>query len=269
MIGTITLNPCVDRTLVINGFTYGGMNRVNSKRSDVSGKGINVSIALTQLGVPVRTMGINYRNGAQMMTEGLKEIGIDYQAIMVDGTLRENMKVMDEKTRITTELNQKGDYINHDKLMEFEELLDECLEELDILVVTGSVPQGVGNEYYPRLIERAKAKNVKVILDAEGELLLKGMEARPYLIKPNLYEFKMAFGLKGKEMKDILAVCRSIIAKGIEIVCLSMGDEGALIAGADEAYICRPTKIDVKSTPGAGDSLVAGICMAIEKGLSI
>ena len=269
MIGTITLNPCIDKTLVINGFTYGGMNRVSSKRADVSGKGINVSIALTQIGVPVRTFGINYRNGAQLLNAGLEEIGITYESVMTEGTLRENMKVMDEETSVTTELNQKGDFVDGEKLAEFESLLDAQLEALDILVITGSVPQGVPTDYYRALVEKANARGVRTILDAEGKLLLRGMEARPYLIKPNLYEIETAFGLKTKDMKDILAICRKIIADGVKVVCLSMGGDGALIADEKEAYLCRPTPIEVKSTQGAGDSLVAGMCIAMEKGLPI
>lgn len=269
MIGTITLNPCIDKTLVIRGFNYGGMNRVGSKRADVSGKGVNVSIALTQIGMPVRTLGINYRTGAAAFEEGLKELGISYESVLADGTLRENMKVLDEETGVTTELNQKGDFVSEEKLAEFEALLDECLPKLDILVVTGSVPQGVSKDYYYNLVQKANAAGVKTILDAEGELLLEGMKAKPYLIKPNLYEFETAFGLKTKDMKDILAICRKIIADGVEVVCLSMGGDGALIADAEEAYLCRPTSIDVKSTQGAGDSLVAGMCIAMEKGLPI
>ena len=118
-------------------------------------------------------------------------------------------------------------------------------------------------------MEKSKARGVRTILDAEGELLLRGMEARPYLIKPNLYEFETAFGLKTKDMKDILAICRKIIADGVKVVCLSMGGDGALIADEKEAYLCRPTPIEVKSTQGAGDSLVAGMCIAMEKGLPI
>jgi len=269
MIGTITLNPCIDKTLMIEGFTYGGMNRVNQKRADVSGKGINVSIALTQLGMPVKTFGINYKEGSQTLREELQKNGIDYQAVLVDGVLRENIKVMDMKTCITTELNQKGDYVSEEKLLEFGRMIDNNLGDLEILVVTGSVPQGVNKEYYKQLIEKANAKGVKVILDAEGEFLLKGMEGKPYLIKPNLYEFETAFGMEGKGIKEVLQICRKIIEDGIKVVCVSMGDEGALIADKDEAYICRPTELDIKGTQGAGDSLVAGICIAMEHGLPI
>jgi len=269
MIGTITLNPCVDKTLVIDGFTYGGMNRVSNKRADISGKGINVSIVLTQMDIPVKTLGINYNDGSQVLMEELKKVGIKYEAIMVEGVLRENVKVMDTQTCITTELNQKGDFVDVDKLKQFEKLLDSYLKKLDILVVTGSVPQGVESDYYLKLVEKANAKGVKVILDAEGEFLLKGIEGNPYLIKPNLYEFETAFGLQGNDIKDVLKICRNIIDKGVSVVCVSMGSEGALIANREEAYISRPTKLNIKSTQGAGDSLVAGICMAIEEGLSI
>lgn len=269
MIGTITLNPCVDKTLVIQGFTYGGMNRVSSQRTDVSGKGINVSMVLTQLDVPVRTLGISFKKGARMMEESLNEAGIRYESVMVNGRLRENMKVMDEETAVTTELNQKGDFVSEEKLTEFEELLEDCLKELDILVITGSVPEGVDTDYYCRLVKKANEKGVKTVLDAEGEFLLKGLKAKPYLIKPNLFEFETAFGLRTREVKDILVICRRIIAGGVNVVCLSMGDEGAMIVDKDEAYLCRPTPIDVKSTQGAGDSLVAGMCIALEKALPI
>lgn len=269
MIGTITLNPCIDKTVIIDGFHYGGMNRVNSKRADVSGKGINVSIVLKQLSADVRTLGFQYENGYHALVKGLDKLGIDYEGVTVEGTLRENVKVMDMQTSITTELNQKGDFVDTDKILEFEQMLERCLDALDILVVTGSVPQGVPDDYYHKLIKKAKEKGVRTVLDAEGELLQQGLMAKPYLIKPNLFEFETAFGLKSREHAEILTICRKLIADGVTVVCLSMGGEGAMIVDEKEAYLCRPTKIDVKSTQGAGDSLVAGMCIAMEEGLAI
>ena len=269
MIGTITMNPCIDKTLVISKFCYGGMNRVSDKRADACGKGINVSAVLTQIGVPVKTMGINYVNGADIMEKGLAASGIVYKAVMAEGTVRENMKVLDTDTGITTELNQKGDYVSPETLAEFEKLLEREAEGLDILVITGSVPQGVPENYYRRLVGWANQRGIRTILDAEGQLLLEGLRARPYLIKPNLFEFETAFGLKGRERKDILDICRRILDVGVEVICLSMGGDGAMIVNREEAWMCRPTPIDVKSTQGAGDSLVAGMCAAMEEGLPI
>lgn len=269
MIGTITLNPCLDKTLTIDGFTFGGMNRVQEKRVDAGGKGINVSAVLAQNGQAVRTFGLHYENGSELLLACLQEIGIDYEGFPAAGTLRENVKLYDKETNLTTEFNQKGDFVGTETLEAFTEYLERAMDELDILVVTGSVPQGVPVTYYRELIEKANAKGIKCILDAEGPLLLEGMKAKPYLIKPNLFEFDTAFGLKSHELPEIIAVCRKLIAEGVEVVCLSMGEAGALIVDRERAYRCRPTEMKVKSTQGAGDSLVAGICMALEKGLSL
>lgn len=266
MIATITLNPCVDKTLCIRGFYFGGMNRVERHRADVSGKGINVSIALKQMEREVMTFGFSYENGNEMLNRAMRGYGIDYRSVLVPGTLRENMKVMDEERAVTTELNQKGEYVPEEKLEEFERLLDRYLDEIDILVVTGSVPEGVPADYYEHLIAKASRRNIRTILDAEGELFLNGLKSKPYLIKPNLYEFKSAFGVKGSDMAELIRVCRKIIDDGVKVICLSMGDKGAVIVDKNDAYICRPTQIEVKSTQGAGDSLVAGICAAMEEG---
>lgn len=269
MVATVTLNPCIDKTLKIDGFTYGGMNRVLEHREDPSGKGINVSIALVQLGVPVMTIGFSYRGGDRDFREHLAQQGVDYQAVLVEGRIRENNKVLDIRTARTTELNQKGDYVSLEKLAEFETLYESILPQTEVMVITGSVPVGVPIDFYRLLIEKAKKQGCKVILDAEGELLEEGMQARPYLIKPNMYEFKTAFGLQSDDLQEVLAVAQRIIADGVEVVCLSMDSRGALITDGKEAYLCRPTEIEVKSTQGAGDSLVAGLCMALQEGLSL
>lgn len=267
MITTITMNPCIDKTFVISGFSYGGMNRVLRKREDASGKGINVSAVLVQLGIPVYTTGLIYSKGEEEFLRLLGSTGIEYQAVRAEGVLRENIKLMDEKTNITTELNQKGDFIGEEKLLEFEALLEQKMGKIEILVVNGSVPQGVRTDYYRHLIEKARQRGIRVILDAEGELLLRGIEARPFLIKPNLYEFEAAFGLKDRKDRDeMLFLCRKIIEGGVEVICLSLGEEGALIADRESAFFCAPLRTKIKSTQGAGDSMVAGICAAMREG---
>lgn len=263
MIATLTLNPCVDKTLYIRGFYYGGMNRVERHRADVSGKGINVSVALKQLGYDACTFGIRYENGQEMLERGMKRYGIEYKSVLVPGTLRENMKVMDEEKLITTELNEKGEYVPKEKLLELEALMESYMDQISVFVVTGSVPEGVPATYYQKLIKMASARNIRTILDAEGELFLEGLKAKPYLIKPNLFEFKSAFDIHGDNLDDFIVVCRRLICDGIHVVCLSMGAKGALIVNASEAYLCRPSRMEVRSTQGAGDSLVAGICAAI------
>ena len=271
MIATVTMNPCIDKTLTIRGFSYGGQNRVQTKRSDFSGKGINVSIVLNQLGIPVRTFGINYTKNGQDFSKGLEALGIHYEAYMAEGAVRENIKVMNEEDRVTTELNQKGDPLDAETIRAFTDQLMEQLSdpEIDMAVITGSVPQGVPSSFYRDLTAACRRIGKKVILDAEGELFLEGIQACPDVIKPNLYEFETAFGLENPGREEILRKAEEIIDGGVGIICLSMGAEGAMIVGRKEAWICPPSTIDVRSTQGAGDSMVAGMCVAMEKGLPL
>ena len=271
MIATVTMNPCIDKTLTIRGFSYGGLNRVQTKRSDFSGKGINVSIVLNQLGISVRTFGINYTKNGQDFSKGLEALGIHYEAYMAEGEVRENIKVMNEDDRVTTELNQKGDPLDAKTIRAFTDQLMEQLSdpEIDMVVITGSVPLGVPASFYRDLTAACRRIGKKVILDAEGELFLEGIQACPDVIKPNLYEFETAFGLENPGREEILRKAGEIIDGGVGIICLSMGAEGAMIIGHEGAWICPPDRIDVRSTQGAGDSMVAGMCVAMEKGLPL
>ena len=271
MIATVTMNPCIDKTLTIREFSYGGLNRVQTKRSDFSGKGINVSIVLNQLGIPVRTFGINYTKNGQDFSKGLEALGIHYEAYMAEGAVRENIKVMNEEDRVTTELNQKGDPLDAETIRAVTDQLMEQLSdpEIDMAVITGSVPQGVPSSFYRDLTAACRRIGKKVILDAEGELFLEGIQACPDVIKPNLYEFETAFGLENPGREEILRKAEEIIDGGVGIICLSMGADGAMIVGREGAWICPPERIDVRSTQGSGDSMVAVMCVAMEKDLPL
>lgn len=269
MITTLTLNPCIDKTITVDGFKYGELNRVVGTRADISGKGINVSIAVHQLGEGTKCLGFNYKNDSSILRKGLEDIGIQYDLVDVEGTLRTNIKVFDQPVRIMTELNESGHYVNEEAIETLKKLVVHQAETSDIMVFNGSVPQGVPKNIYRTLIESVKEKGVKTVLDAEGELLLEGIKAEPYFIKPNLFEFENAFNIKIKDKIDVVKLSRKIISTGVKIVCVSLGSSGAIIVSEDEAYFAPANKLDVKGLQGAGDSLVAGICIAIKQKLGI
>lgn len=269
MITTLTLNPCIDKTINVNGFKYGGLNRVVSTRADVSGKGINVSIAVHQLSEKTKCLGFNFTDSRDVMTKSLEKSGIEYEFIDVEGTLRTNVKVFDLQNEVMTELNENGHYVNEEAISLLSELVKEEAKVADIMVFNGSAPKGVPKDTYKLLIEAVKDSGVKTVLDAEGDLLLEGIKASPYFIKPNLFEFENAFNVKVTGKKDIVRVAREIIEKGVKIVCVSLGEEGAVLVSQDEAWFAPASDIKVKGLQGAGDSLVAGICIAINKGLEI
>ncbi len=269
MITTLTLNPCIDRTITIKDFKYGGLNRVIHTRSDLSGKGINVSIAVHQLGGQTEALGFNYINNRDFVQASLKQSGIQYQFINIEGTLRTNVKVFDEQSHVMTEFNENGYPVIPEILPELHKLVYDRVKNSSIMVFNGSVPAGVPKDIYRTLITTVKKSGVKTVLDADGELFLDGLKAGPYFIKPNLYEFESAFKVKVQNKQDIVDISRKLIEQGVGIVCVTMGKDGAVVVSKDQAWFAPATNIEVRGVQGAGDSLVAGVCMAIEHQLEI
>ena len=269
MIVTLTMNPCLDITETIPQFTYGGLNRITERRVDPSGKGINVAMVLQQMGVPVRAVGMNYRENGEAFAARLAERGLDYEYVMAEGAVRENIKLLDLENAVTTEINQNGVPMDPLSLEMMQAKLAGILQEPEVAtcVLTGSLPPQVAPSFYRDLITRGKMAGVRMILDAEGEALLEGMKAAPYMIKPNLFEFETAFHPEDTEIPSLVNRAREILQEGIEVILLSMGEKGALLIDAEEAWYTPPVACDVKSTQGAGDSMVAGFCMALEQGL--
>lgn len=267
MITTVTLNPCIDKTITINGFNYGGMNRAIGVRADVCGKGINVSIAVHQLGEDTECMGFNYTEGGAALAARLEKYEIKHEFVNVEGTLRTNVKVFESENRVMTEFNESGYFVDEASIDRLKESVLNHAGSSDIMVFTGSIPKGVPKDIYRTLIESAKEKGVKTVLDAEGDMLIEGLKAAPYFIKPNLYELEMTFKVKIQSKEDIVKISREIIKGGVKIVCTTLGKDGAVIVSEDEAWYVPGSDIEVKGVQGAGDSVVAGICIAMRRNL--
>lgn len=267
MITTVNLNPCIDKSVMVSGFKYGELNRVISTRSDVSGKAINVGIAIKKLGADVECLGFNYSENGKELERTLQNYGISYEFVTVNGKLRTNTKILDMETRILTELNESGGKVTDEDIKNLKEVVKRQGAKSTTIVIGGSVPVGVGKNIYRELIEELSCYPAKIILDAEKDLLLEGVEARPYLIKPNLYELQTAFGKDCSTKEEVYEVAKGITQKGVSLVCVSLGKEGAILCSEEEAYFSPGLELDIRGVQGAGDSMVAGICIAIERGL--
>ena len=148
------------------------------------------------------------------------------------------------------------------------DLLRILLPDTELLVVSGSVPPGIRPTIYAEMIALARAAGVRTVLDASGELLRQGLAARPWLVKPNRLEMET---LLGRPLPDLAAAgeaARSLLGNGTEVVCLSLGGDGALLADTDGTWFCGNLDIPVLGVQGAGDSMVAGLCAAHRQGLS-
>lgn len=265
MITTLTLNPCIDHTIEVDGIEAGGTNRIRAVKRHVGGKGINVSTALIQLGCVSETLIFTHEKEAVPLVHYLAEKGIGCESIPVPGELRTNIKVFDRTDHEMTEFNESGSPVPETAAEEMLILVGEKLTDTDILIATGSVPPGVPTDFYRRVIELAKEKGVMTVLDADGELLREGLKASPTMIKPNLGELQRYLGKNLDSEQEIIDAARELVDSGIEYVCVSVGADGAYLVCGDGVYHTKGAEIEVRGLQGAGDSLVAGFAIGLMK----
>ena len=267
MITTITLNPCIDRTVMLPAVSPGEINLVEKSRSDIGGKGINLAVALTQLGLPVTCGGISFKGNNTQLYDSLDRLGIPYDFVVAPGDMRMNIKIVETSGNKMTELNSTGEHVSKKILDEFLGKLTHLGSNCDIVSLCGRLPNGAGTDYYKLCIEALSCYPVRVIVDAEGEPLKQAIQAKPYMIKPNAYELGTIFGREVHTVDEAAMLSRKIVDQGVEIVCCSLGDQGAIIAEKDSVWYAPALKIEPKGFQGAGDSMIAGICKAITEEL--
>ncbi len=266
---TVTFNPCIDKTITVEGFNYGGLNRVLNVREDVGGKGINVAKVLKTFDEPCVAYAMIAGENGKKIFDFLAQEGIDARYTEVAGEVRTNQKIVNIKDNVTTEINEKGFVVSFEDCGKAIKAIEDKLASCEILVLAGSIPQGMDDSVYAELIKLANFHGTKVILDADTNKLKCGIDAKPYAIKPNLYEFELLMGKTLDTTDKIVQEARNLIQKGIELVVVSMGADGAVFVTSDTALKAEPFAIECKSTVGAGDSMVAAMAYAIQSGFSL
>lgn len=269
MITAVSLNPAIDRTILITRLERGCVNRIISTREDIGGKGINVAKILNRLKVPSQVYGFVGSQNKQIVEELLSQEELQYHFLETDGVTRTNTKIVELERGITTDLNEPGVHIKDETMMKFKSLLLAEAEQNEFVVFSGSIPRGISIDIYYELIKAVRGQ-AKTILDAEGPLLVEGMKAHPYMIKPNLHELAEAFNIKLTTNEDIVTFGKALSHKyDIHLILVSMGDKGSLLITKEECYRAEPIKVEVKSTVGAGDSMIAGMLYGLSHHLSI
>jgi len=269
MITTVVLNPAVDKIYFADDFHAGGLFRVKETIRSAGGKGINVSRVIRSLGQEVLSIGFKGGHTGEWLVGQLEKIGAKTGFVEVDGESRTNNNIIDRSNKTETEVLETGPLITEQNMKEFISIYERVIKKTKVLVCSGGLPSGVENDIYKRLIIEAKKYDVKVILDTSGEVLKQGIEAKPYLIKPNLRELGNLVNRELKEISDVLEACRCIQRKGVEIVLASLGEKGAILVSKDKRFrVCIPCK-QVVNTIGCGDSMVAGFAVALSKGLEV
>jgi 1-phosphofructokinase len=259
---TVSLNPAIDQTVTVPGFAAGRVNRVAQSRSDAGGKGVNVACFLADLGVDVAATGFLGSDNINIFETLFERKGIADRFVTMEGSTRVGIKIVDVVTRQTTELNFPGLAPGKEEIANLSERLTELAQPGHWFVLAGSVPAGMPEDVYARLIEAIHEGGGGVVLDTSGPPLRAALASFPEVIKPNLEELRELVGPDLGALDTPEAVrdaARSLLADGLEMVAVSMGASGAVFVDREQALLARSPKATVASTVGAGDALVAGI----------
>jgi 1-phosphofructokinase len=267
MITTVTLNPAIDRTVTISGFTVGAVNRVESNRDRPGGKGINVAAALAEHGDAVAVLGFLGRDNDTVFTDFFAAHGIEDRCMRLPGATRTGIKISDPVGGETTDINFPGLAPAADDLAALRAQIDRI--SAGWCVLAGSLPPGVPAGIYREFILSLKARGVRTVLDASGDALSEALRAGPDVIKPNIHELEAHVGCRLPMEADVVAAARELVAGGVALVVVSRGADGACFVTADEVVMAKPPVVTVRSTVGAGDAMVAGVVAAQARGWSL
>lgn len=263
MVYTVTFNPAVDYIVHTKQLTPGATNRSDSEEIYFGGKGINVSIVLSELGMKSKALGFVAGFTGEAIEKGVAEKGIDADFVhLTEGFSRINVKI---KSGEETELNGQGPKIPDEAVEKLFTKLDE-LKDGDTLVLAGSIPSSLPSDIYERILARLDGRNIRTVVDATKDLLVKVLKYKPFLIKPNNFELGEIFGVELRNTDEIIEYAGKLREMGARNVLISMAGDGAVLLDENgKTHVCGVCRGTVKNSVGAGDSMVAGFIAGYEK----
>ncbi|MDW8290571.1 MAG: 1-phosphofructokinase [Armatimonadota bacterium] len=264
---TVTLNAAVDKTYRVEGFCLDRVFRVEAGRVVAGGKGINVARVLHTLGVPVVATGFLGGHNGAFILDSLQQEGIPGDFVWTRGESRVCLAVIDPIAGTQTELNEIGPEIHPDEVSALEQKLEQILPRFAYVTLSGSAPPGVPADFYARVIWLGQKAGVRVVLDSSGDLLKHGVEAVPWMVKPNRAELAALFGSEPADVREAIEMARQLRARGIEVVVVTLGRQGAVWVSAEGEWFAQPPEVEFVSAVGSGDSMLAAMLYATIGGM--
>jgi len=257
-VATITLNPAYDLVGFCPNIEVGDVNLVKMAGLHAAGKGINVAKVLNDLGVDICVSGFLGEQNSEGFTQLFKQMNVDNQFQMIAGQTRINVKLT-EKNGEVTDLNFSGFTVKSKDWQYFSQYTVKLFNHFDMISVNGSLPEGIEPDAFAAWLKSLIHICPRVVFDSSREAFNIGLQAKPWLIKPNDKELSMWLGRPLHGVTDIVSTAKKLVAESIENVVVSLGSKGAVWVTKKEAWLARPPVCNVVSTVGAGDSMVAGL----------
>ncbi|MFE1600392.1 1-phosphofructokinase [Methylobacterium sp. ID0610] len=270
---TLTLNPAIDLTVTLDALAPGHVHRARDARRDPGGKGVNVAGCLADWGLPVVATGLLGRDNDAAFAGFLTGKGIADRFVRVPGETRTNLKLLDLGRSDTTDVNLPGIAARAEDLAAVRGALLEAAAPDGLAVLAGSLPAGLAPATYVGLTADLTARGTRVVVDASGPALAAVLAAPPgalpFAVKPNRHELEEWAGRPLADLPAVIAAAGALAERGIPLVAVSLGPDGALFVGREGVLHAHPPAMAVGSTVGAGDALVAGLVAGLQAGASL
>lgn len=261
---TLTINPAIDRTMTVDKLVFEDRGYILGRSEAAGGRGVNASQVVHEFGGKTLALLTSGGEVGKRMEELLAKMSFPYEAVRVKNDGRVNLTISDQQG-LTAKLNEHGATLSEKEVQAVRELVEARLKKASWLMLCGSLQPGVPTAIYADLIELAKKHHVKTLLDADGDALLRALEAKPTVITPNQPEAERLLGRAILTRTQSLEAVRRLHDMGPDTAILSMGSRGALACNNDGTWEALPPRVEALSPIGAGDAMAAAFVWAIEK----
>lgn len=263
MIVTVTLNASIDKAYYLNSPVIDGtVHRVSVVDNSAGGKGLNASRAIATLNYPVCATGFVGGNNGRYLVELAHKDGITSDFIYTEQETRSCINILEPNGQ-STEFLEPGQPVLTKDFLAFKAKLAELAKNAEVVTFNGSIPKGISAANYKELIEETMATGIPCIVDASGSLLTSCIDVLPTMIKPNTDEIGQLLGRKVSTENEIIKAAQELYKRGIKIVVISLGAQGALMVSDEGTFRATPPKIEVINPVGAGDTLVGSFAVAL------
>jgi 1-phosphofructokinase family hexose kinase len=266
----VTLHPAVDKFVRTSRLVPDGISRVEIVSVYAGGKGNNVARALTRMGVPAIATGFQGGYTGTLIEQSLQEEGVETDFVACKATIRISTVIQEDETSHTFAVYEPGQQVDQQEIDALLEKFIKLLEKTRICLLCGSGQSEELSLVYPKMIELAKSKGVRCLVDSSGTALEKALYACPFMLKVNMDELSDLVGRKLNAETEQVAALLQLHGMGISLVAVSRGPEGLIVTDGEEIWRASLHMTDIINVVGCGDSLLAGIAKSLleEKPLS-
>ncbi len=268
---TVTLNPAIDLTVTLDRLVVGHVQRASAAVFTCGGKGVNVAGCLADWGAHVAATGVLGHSNDGAFADFFARKGITDRFVRIAGETRTNIKIADKTSGETTDVNLPGLTVSDDAFDAVRTTLTRAVEPDRPVVLAGSLPESMPETAWASLVDDLAGQGARVVLDTSGAPLAAALKAgqRLFAVKPNRAELEALLGRSLPTVADVVGAARTVVDRGVALVVVSMGPDGALFIDRETALAAALPARKVLSTVGAGDAMVAGIAAALVESASL